>query len=120
MNKFEQALQNVPYSTDWYELRCNYLKVVRDFIGSDDCEWVQVWGTDNLNNVKMHSIVFFIYGLLYVWTDVVENGHIESSQLDRPMNDFIATVLYCNVENAPPFAPVLFKMIDNGEIKRIM
>lgn len=119
MNKFEEALENVEYSTEWYEYRCNNLEVVHQFIESTDCEWVQVWETTR-NNIKFHCIVFFIYGLLYVWTDTVVDGIIESSQLDRPVNDYMAAVLYCNVENAPPFAPILFKMIDNNEIKRII
>lgn len=119
MNKFEQALQNVPYSTDWYEYRNNHLNVVGQFLQSEDCKWYQVWETDNFKDIKFHCIVFFIYDLLYVWTDTVENGLIEASQLDRPVNDYTATVLYSNVENSAPFAPVLFKMIDNEEIKRI-
>lgn len=119
MNKFEEALQNVEYSTDWYEYRCNHLAVVGHFLESQDCQWYQVWETDNFQDVKFHCIIFSIYDSRYVWTDIVENGLIEGSQLDRPLNDYSATVLYSNVENAMPFAPVLFKMIGNGEIKRI-
>lgn len=119
MNKFEEALQHVPYSTDCYEYRCNNLEVVAHFIESEDCEWSQVWERES-PNLKVHSIVFFIYGQLYVWTDFIENGLIESSQLDRPVNDYISAVLYCNVENAHAFAPLLFTMIDEGKIKRIV
>lgn len=118
MNEFEKAIANVPYSTDWYEFRCNNLAVVGNFIGSADCKWVQVWETTE-TNIKFYCIVFFIYGMLYVWTDTVEDGKIESSQLERSVNDYMAKVLYCNVENAPPFSPILFKMIDNKEITRI-
>lgn len=119
MNKFEEALQNVPYSTDWYEYRCNNLKVVGHFIDSNDCEWSQVWEKEK-PDFKIHSIVFFIYGQLYVWSDLIEKGLIECSQLDRPVNDYSAAVLYSNVENAHAMAPIIFKMIDNGEIKRII
>lgn len=118
MNKFEEALKDVSYSTDWWEYRCNHAKVVELFTQSNDCEWVQVWERET-EHIKFRCVVFYIYKLLYVWTDTVEDGRVESSQLDRPVNDYSATVLYCNVENAPPFAPFLMKGIDNGEFKQV-
>lgn len=118
MNKLEETLQNVEYSTDWYELRNNLLAAIGSFIDSTDCEWVQVWEKE-LEKTKLHSIVFLIYGSLYIWTDFVENGLIEGYIFERPINDNVSTVLYANTENSTPIAPIIFKLIDDGEMKRI-
>lgn len=118
MNKFEDAIDNCPYSTDWYEYRCNLAMVVEEYIQKPDCNWYHIYEKDS-GDTKFRSIAFYIYESLYVWTDTVVDGKIESSQLDKPYNDHVAHVMYCNVHGAPPFAPLLFKLIDNNEITQI-
>lgn len=118
MNDFENAIDNCPYSTNWFEMRNNMLNIVGSFIEKKECEWYHVY-EKQLGGTKFHCIVFYIYDFLYVWTDTVVNGLIESSQLDKPYNDYMADVLYCNIENAPPFAPILFKWIDEKDIIQI-
>lgn len=115
MNDFENAIDNCPYSTDWFEMRNTMLSIVGSFIEKQECEWYHVYEKD-LGDLKFHCIAFYIYNALYVWTDTIENGLIESSQLDKPYNDHMAQVLYCNVENSYPFAPMLFKWIDEKDI----
>lgn len=120
MNKFEQDINNCPYSTDWYEMRNNMAHIVERYLSHSDCEWYHKYEYEKVDNgMLLHFIAFYIYNSLYVWSDAVINGNLESSQLDKPINDYTATVLYSNVENAYPAAPILFKMIDNKEIKQI-
>ena len=116
MNKFEEAIDNCPYSTDWYEYRCNLAQIVETYIQKSD--WYHIYEKDT-RTTKYRCVAFFIYEFLYVWTDTVVDGLIESSQLDKPINDYMAHVMYCNVHGAPPFAPLLFKLIDNKEITQI-
>lgn len=118
MNDFENAIDNCPYSTNWFEMRNNMLSIVGSFIEKKECEWHHVYEKE-LGSLKFHCIAFYIYDSLYVWTDTIENGLIESSQLDKPYNDYMAKVLYCNVENSYPFAPMLFKWIDEKDIVQI-
>lgn len=118
-NKLDEAVANAPYSTDWFKMRNNMLNLVSHFIESNDCEWVHVYEKE-IGDTKFHFIAFYIYDSLYIWADTIVNGLIESSQLDKPLNDFAATVLYCNVDNAMPIAPLLFRMIDNKEVTQLM
>lgn len=119
MNKFEQAIDNCPYSTYWYEMRNYMCHIVESYLQDSDCEWYHIYEKELDNGTLFRFTVFYIYNSLYVWTDTVIDGKIESSQLDKPVNDYIATVLYCNVENAHAAAPLLFKMIDNKKVKQI-
>lgn len=118
MNDFEKAIENCPYSTDWFEMRNYMAHICESFIQKPECEWYHIYEKE-LGQTKFRSIVFYIYNFLYVWTDAVVDGEIESSQLDKPYNDVEATVLYCNVENGPQFASILFQWIDKGEITQI-
>ena len=118
MNKFEDDIDNCLYSTDWYEYRCNLARIVETYIQDSDCSWYHIYEKD-AGDTKIRSIVFYIYESLYVWTDIVIDGKIESSQLDKPYSDNVADVMYCNVHGTSPFAPLLFKLIDNNEITQI-
>lgn len=116
MNPFEEAINNCPYSTDFYEMRCDLARICESFIQKS--EWHHIYEKE-IKDTKFRSVVFFIYDSLYVWTDTIVDGKLESSQLDKPYNDIQAEVLYCNVENACPFTPLLFKLIDQGEVTQI-
>lgn len=117
-NKFEEAIDQCDYSSDWYEYRCNLAFIVERFIQTKECEWYHIYEKD-MDDTKFRAIAFYIYDSLYVWVDTIVNGKLESSQLDKPYNDWEATVLYCNVENAPQFSSLLFQWIDKGEIKQL-
>ena len=94
--------------------------IVESYIQDIGCEWYHIYEKELDNgNIILRSVVFYIYGSLYVWSDVMIDGKIESSQLDKPVNDYTASVLYCNVQNGPAVAPFLFMLIDNKEIKQI-
>lgn len=69
--------------------------------------------TDDLDRTR--SLVFEIYGVMYMYNEHFENGLIESGQLDRIMHlsddwqDCAAVVLYSHVANALPCAPMALR-----------
>ena len=72
-----------------------------------------------MGDATIRSVVAHLYDNLYVWSDVVINGLLESSQLDSVYDEYTAHVIYCNISTADPFAPILIKMIKNNEVTQI-
>lgn len=112
-NKFEEAIDNCPYSTDWFEYRSNMLSIILDDF-YDECTFLQTCQTKNSETEDRIRIIFFeLYGTLYVWHECIEDGKIESGQLDKvyQYNEDIAFVMYSNIANVPPFAPIAMKLL---------
>lgn len=114
-NEFEEAVANVPYSTDWFEMRNDVLHIVMD-VYYDKMDVFRIFqSTPNDDPDRKRSLIFEIFGQLYMYNEHFENGRIESGQLDRIIHlsndwsDCVAVVLYSNVVNAPPAAPVALK-----------
>lgn len=94
------------------------LDIVREYTENSQC--VRHVYEKNINNKIYRFLYFRIYEATYVWGDVMINGLIECSQLDKVYNDNIATVLYSNIENVPACAPFLFMMIENNDIVQLV
>lgn len=114
-NEFEEAIANVPYSTDWFEMRNNILYLIMD-VYYDKMDFFRMFqSTPNDDPDRKRSLVFEVFGQMYMYNEHFENGLIESGQLDKIIhlsddwNDCTAIVLYSNVVNAPPSAPVALK-----------
>lgn len=118
MNEFEQELNNCPYSTNWYTMRCSVAGICEKYMQKSECKWTHIYEKVIGNNTT-RFVVFYIYGALYVWADMVVDGKIECSQLDKPYNDFEASVLYSTVVNASQISSFLFQLIDRKEITQI-
>lgn len=112
-NKFEEAIDNCRYSTDWFKYRTRMLSIIlEDFY--DECTFFRTCQTkDNDEEDRIRIIFFELYGTLYVWNECIENGLIESGQLDKvyQYDEDIAFVMYSNVANVPPFAPIAMKLL---------
>ena len=114
-NDFENAIMNVPYSTDWFEMRCSVVQIILDeyYDRMTMFQMFQDTPTDEPN--RHRSMVFEIYGELYMWNESIENGLIESGQLDKILHldsdwmNCIAVTLYSNVANAEPAAPIALR-----------
>lgn len=114
-NKFEEAIADVPYSTDFFEMRNNVIHIIMDvyYEKMDFFRMFQSTRTDEPN--RRRSLVFEVYGTMYMYNEHFENGLIESGQLDRIVHlsddwsNCVAVVLYSNVVNAPPSAPMALK-----------
>jgi len=114
-NEFEEAIANVPYSTDWFEMRNNVVRVILDEY-YDNMDFFRMFqSTLNDDPDRRRSLVFEVFGQMYMYNEHFENGRIESGQLDKIIHlsddwsNCVAVVLYSNVVNAPPAAPVALK-----------
>ena len=114
-NEFEEAIANVPYSTDWFEMRNNVVRIIMD-VYYDKMDFFRMFqSTPNEDPDRRRSLVFEVFGQMYMYNEHFENGLIESGQLDKifhlsdDCNNCVAVVLYSNVVNAPPSAPMALK-----------
>lgn len=116
-NKFEEAIANCPYSTDWFKYRNNILSIImKEFY--HECTFFRVCQTKNSNEKDRILIIFFeLYGILYVWNECVKNGCIESGQLDKVYQySDIAFVMYSSIANISPFAPVAMRLLKEKKL----
>lgn len=74
---------------------------------------------DNDKEDRIRIIFFELYGTLYVWNECIENGLIESGQLDKVIDENIALVMYSNVANTPPFAPIAMRLLKERKLYTI-
>lgn len=53
-----------------------------------------------------------------MWNEVIENGLLESGQLDKVLNYDcnLAIVLYSNITNIEPFAPIAHRLLNEGRL----
>ncbi len=114
-NEFEEAIANVPYSTDWFEMRNNVVHIIMDIYYNKMDFFRMFQSTPDDDPNRQRSLVFEVFGQMYMYNEHFENGLIESGQLDRIVHlsddwsDCVAVVLYSNVVNAPPAAPLALK-----------
>lgn len=114
-NEFEEAIANVPYNTEWFEMRNSVLRVIMDDYYDDMQLFRMIQSTPNDDPNRKRSLIFEIYGAMYMYNEHFENGLIESGQLDKIISlsddweKCVSIVLYSNVLNAPPSAPMALK-----------
>lgn len=113
-NEFEEAIANMPYSTDWFEMRNTVVRIINNYYEKMSFfRMFQSTVSDDLD--RFRCIIFEILGGMYMYNERLENGRIECAQLDKIVfldddwNNCVAIVLYSNVVNAPPAAPMLLK-----------
>lgn len=124
-NEFERTIANVPYSTDWFEMRNYVVRVIMDVYYGQMTYFRMFQSTASDDPNRRRCLVFEIFGEMYMYNEHFENGLIESGQLDRIVHidnnwdNCVAVVLYSNVVNAPPAAPLAlkyFKLVGLHEI----
>lgn len=114
-NEFEEAIANVPYSTDWFEMRNEVIHLIVDVYHNKMPLFRSFQSTADDDPNRRRCLVFEIFGEMYMYNEHFENGLIESGQLDRIVHlddsweNCVAIVLYSNVVNAPPSAPAALK-----------
>lgn len=114
-NEFEEAIANVPYSTDWFEMRNEVIRLIVDVYHNQMPYFRSFQSTVDDAPNRRRCLVFEIFGEMYMYNEHFENGLIESGQLDRIVHlddsweNCVAIVLYSNVVNAPPAAPMALK-----------
>ena len=119
MNDFEEAIMNLPYSTDWFKRRCMHFDVIISY--SKKFDYFRVYTeTHRDENDKKWKTIFIIIKYkenLYVYTDWTIDGLVEGAQLDKIL-DNIVSVMYSHLKNVPPIAPIALKLLEAGVLER--
>lgn len=116
-NKFEERLNNLPYSTDWWERRNLMLGLISDM----QCEFdnIEIYWTslDENEDYRSRFIFFSFDNNLYIWADGIINGKIENAQLDKiDLRNRKGGVLYANVYNAPPIYELALQALRDNKL----
>lgn len=114
MTRLEEAVKNVPYSTDWFKMRNRVTDVVMNSV--ETAEWHHVYRTSLDSNDFIQFVVFQSEDKVFVWSDIWEDGKIEGSQLEQIVNEYSSHIIYSHNENSVPIAPVMFKLIEDKEL----
>lgn len=119
-NQFEESVANRPYSTDWFKERCYVVKLIDDYY--DECTYFQALQADTDNSQITFRILFFeLFNQLYMYVEHIQDGLIESGGLEKiyDLDNDISFVLYSNVENPSPAAPLIMKMLRQKMLRPI-
>ena len=86
----------------------------------EKCTYFQALQT-RVGDILYRIIIFQLFGQVYLYTEHLENGLIESGMLEKiyDMENRIAFVIYCNVENASPSLPMVLYMLENKLLEPI-
>lgn len=117
LNKFDEEVDNCPFSTDWDKQRRYVLSIIESYY--NQCTFFRYCQTKPSEEEDRIRIIFFeLFGCLYVWSECIENGLIESGQLDKvhQYSEEIAFVMYSNIENVSPFAPLAMKLLKDRKL----
>ena len=109
MTRLEEAVKNVPYSTDWFRMRNNVTEVVKNSL--ENAEWHHVYRTSLDSKDFIQFVAFESEDNIFVWTDIWEDGKIEGSQLEQIVNESCSHIIYSHNENSVPIAPLMFMLI---------
>lgn len=112
-NKFDEIIANRPFSTDWFEERNYVVHQIMD-VYYDECTFFRTCQTSENDNEDRGRIIFFeLYGSIYVYFEWIENGLIESAQLEKikDLENKISLILYSNLENSPEGAALMLELL---------
>ncbi len=119
-NQFEEAVVNRPYSSEWFKERCYVVNLIDEYY--DKCTYFQAFQTITDDaNIKYRVLVFELFGQLYMYVEHISDGLIESGGLERiyDIDNNIAFVIYSNVENAEPAAPLVMQLLKHKILQPI-
>ena len=119
-NPFDEEIANCPASLNFGEQRNLIMDViVRNYDKMTFFRAVQTEDDDSKDRIRI--FFFEIFNRMYVWNEVIENGLLESGQLDKVMRDdfSVALVLYSNIVNIKPFAPIAYKLLNDGMLYHV-
>lgn len=114
-NSFDEDIANCPASINFGEQRNMIMDVIVRYY--DQMTFFRAVQTEDSDSVDRIRIFFFeLFNRMYVWNEVIENGLLESGQLDKVLNDdfSVALVLYSNIVNIKPFAPIAYRLVNEG------
>ena len=112
-NEFEKYLANIPFTPDWWERRCYVVSLFIKYSGNESN--IKIYTSLDGNIMASFCRIFDDY---YMLLETKEDGKVESSQLERIINDYISKVLYSNIENSPSGFAIIYKLIEDGILKQ--
>ena len=123
MSKIIDAVENAAYSMDWFKRRNNVLDAIVPYVYGADCT-KRIIGQFNLkDNVIIRSLFFMCEDCLYVWTDIIENGKIESSQLEHIWESaeikkmMMSYMIYRHDTHNKPIGPFMFQYLLDDKLE---
>lgn len=119
-NSFDEDIASCPASLNFGEQRNMIMNVIVKYY--DQMTFFRAVQTEESDSLDRIRIFFFeLFNRMYVWNEVIENGLLESGQLDKVLHeDFsVALVLYSNIVNIKPFAPIAYKLLNDGMLYRV-
>lgn len=119
-NSFDEDIANCPASLNFGEQRNMIMDVIVSYY--NQMTFFRVVQTKESDSVDRIRIFFFeLFNRIYVWNEVIENELLESGQLDKVLSDdfSVALVLYSNIVNIKPFAPIAYKLLNERVLYRV-
>lgn len=109
-NKFEEAVDTITYSNSWVDMANNILRLIFE-VHYDDCPlFITMRSVPGQNGEYFRTVVFEIYGQMYLYNDLVRDNHMECSQLEKIIqidNDWtnvVSLVLYSSDPTPEPLS----------------
>lgn len=123
LNKFEEAVDNLPYSNSWVDMANDILQLIFE-VFYDDCPLFQTMQSlPGQNGEYIRTVVFEVYGQIYLYYDLVRDNHMECSQLERIIqidNDWtnvVSLVLYSSDPTPEPLSQTVLNVYKNTKTK---
>ena len=120
-NEFDKAVAERRYYSDWFKERCFIVALFMDVFYDKMTYFIGLQDTFSSSEFISRIFVFELFGNLYVYVEHIEDGKIESGQLEKvyDIDNDISFVLYSNIENAEPATPFVMKLIKSNLLKPI-
>jgi hypothetical protein len=116
INKFEEAVDTITYSNNWVDMANDILRLIFE-VYYDDCPlFITMRSVPSQNGEHFRTVVFEIYGQMYLYNDLVRDNHMECSQLERIIkidNDWtnvVSLVLYSSDPTPEPLSQIVLNV----------
>ncbi|MBR6018127.1 MAG: hypothetical protein IK073_05855 [Paludibacteraceae bacterium] len=123
INKFEEAVDTIPYSNSWVDMANDVLQLIFE-VFYDDCPlFLTMQSLPGQNGDHFRTVVFEIYGSMYLYNDLVRDDHMECSQLeriiqiDKDWNNVVSMVLYSSDPTPEPLSQVVLNVYKHTKTK---
>lgn len=118
MSLFEEAVKSLPYSTDWWKMRCSVAELMQAVIWSDHCSVYKQYKIVHEDEGNYSYFLLFQYDEeLYLWLDYYVGDLPDGSQLERIINKYMSKIIYSSHANSSPIGAMFFQMVEKNIAK---
>ncbi|MBR6018125.1 MAG: hypothetical protein IK073_05845 [Paludibacteraceae bacterium] len=121
-NKFEEAIDNVPFSPNFVDVTNSILAIICDDF-YNDCSYFQTMQSVPIKGGYFRTIVFEVHGEVYIYWDLIKEDRLECSQLERFVElgdnweNVVSLVIYSTDPTAKPLAQTILSIYKRTTIK---